>query len=88
MYVAGHGGPLRAELFEHDLGTDTNVFMNLGEREIGLALAGSLIFTQAGTADLGNVAQNLTERVGFGSPLDYARRRRTDAAQKPLTPQR
>ena len=49
--------------------------------------ARGLVLAQAGAADLGKIAQDLAERAprlrGGG-----ARRRRADAAQEPLTPQR
>src|SRR5215204_4418891 len=87
VYVA-RGAAYFRELLEHDLHADAHVLVNLGELEVGSAAAFGLFLTQAGAADLGEIAQDLRDRIaGEGMP----RRgfgRAADTAQETLAPRR
>ena len=77
-----------ARALEHDLHADAHVLVDLGEREVRLASAGSLVLAQAGAADLGEVAEYLADRsVLLLRGTGGARRDRT-SAQEALAPER
>src|SRR6187549_2365947 len=84
VYFARGGGPQRGEPFERELHADTHVFVDLGEREIGLVLAGRFVVAQPRAADLREIAQDLAERFA----VDRGRCRGADAAQEALAPRR
>src|SRR5262245_11342630 len=63
VYFACRGGSHRGELLECELHADAHVFVDLREREIGLVVARLLVLAQPRAADLGEIAQDLAERV-------------------------
>src|SRR5688572_30728354 len=84
VYLARGFGPHRGELLERELDADAHVFVDLGECEIGLVVARLFVLAQTRAADLGEVAQDLAERVA----LDRGRGRGAHAAQEALAPNR
>jgi hypothetical protein len=54
------------EVLEHDLCAHAGVFLDLGQRESGLVSIGSVVFADAGAADLREIRENLGDlRLAF-----------------------